>query len=446
MQKEASKIEESPKKRKRTISKERQELSGRGNKTLYLPSSESEYQSVIDNATAYRAWVDNHYEQFPQLFPSAMSSGYRLHDIRLSKKQEDLPRRRIKLKSTGACYTIQPSFMLPYMVGTTEEAAKALFLRKHGLSYDGITYILGKDDMYWQRIELSLSRMNIVGTTLQDSSNLPKDIASDEKHTKHLGEKSYACITATADCILGASISQKADTEGLKEAYEEFKQDSQAIDPTYEPNTNNRDGWEAGLAAFGELFPLTVSILCFLHEWLKIQNRCRKLKKVYKDGLSLMTHIGNKVWEIYQSESKEAFEAGVQELRDWVNEHITEEYLQKQIYKFCDRADTLATAYQHKGCLRTSNAVDRPMKQLNKVLRNMQYFHGHLYQANRFLRAWALIHNFAPYTKKVQKQTGLISPAHKVNGFCYHENWLQNLLISGSLNGGSDRLRAIPHN
>ncbi len=76
----------------------------------------------------------------------------------------------------------------------------------------------------------------------------------------------------------------------------------------------------------------------------------------------------------------------------------------------------------------------------------MQYFHGHSHQANRFVRAWALIYNFAPYNKKTRKIRQLISPAHKVNQFYYHENWLQNLLVSGSLNGGNNRIRSIPQN
>ncbi len=446
MEKETSKITQSIEKRKRVVSKHRKELSNRGYKTICLPSSEENYNEVIDNVKTYRKWIDNHYEKYAQLFPIGMELGYALHDILYSKKQKDIIRRRIKLKSTGECYTIHPSFVLPYMCAKTEEAEKALFLRKYGVPYDGITYILGKNDLHWQRMELSLSQNNIVGTTLQDKSLLPDSTASDEKHTKHVKEKAYACLTTTKDCVLGAAISEKADTQGLTEAYREFKTDSQQIDSSYAPTTNNRDGWEAGISAFEELFPLTVNILCFLHEWLKIQNRCRKLKKKYKDKLSLLTWVGNQVWEIYKAESKEAFYDGIQSLREWGQGNIQEEYLQKQIYRFCDRAATLAIAYQHNGCLRTSNSVDRPMKRLNRVLRNMQYFHGHLHQANRWLRAWALIHNFAPYTKKVQKQTGFISSAHKVNGFVYHENWLHNLLVSGSLNGGSNRLRTIPQN
>ncbi|MCI5136397.1 MAG: hypothetical protein D3920_15320 [Candidatus Electrothrix sp. AW2] len=48
----------------------------------------------------------------------------------------------------------------------------------------------------------------------------------------------------------------------------------------------------------------------------------------------------------------------------------------------------------------------------------------------------ALIHNFAPcnpYT--VRKHEGRKSPAERLNRFRYHDNWLQNLLISASLRG-----------
>jgi len=339
------------------------------------------------------------------------------------------------------------------MVGRTSEVEKALYLRKYGVPFDGLTYVFGKNDMYWERIVLSLGRFNIAGTTIQYKCNLPDDLASDEKHTKQLGSRIYACLTSSRDCVLGASISQTADKKGLTEAYKEFKEDIQAIDKDYEPKTNNRDGWEAGLLAFQTLFSSTVLIQCFLHGWLKIQNRCRALKKEFKGEVRMMTLVGNMVWEIYEAENKEDFNKNVATLREWTKNNIETQYIKKELDRFCDKASTFAIAYDHPGCLRTSNSVDRPMKQLNKVLRNnlsrnlgMQYFHGHSHQANRFVRTWALIYNFAPYNKKTRRINQIISPAHKINQFYYHENWLQNLFVCGSLNGGNNRIRTIPQN
>ena len=55
--------------------------------------------------------------------------------------------------------------------------------------------------------------------------------------------------------------------------------------------------------------------------------------------------------------------------------------------------------------------------------------------ANLSIRAWALIQNFAPLNPWTIKQKGYVSSFERVNEFKYHENWLHNLLISGSLGG-----------
>jgi len=73
------------------------------------------------------------------------------------------------------------------------------------------------------------------------------------------------------------------------------------------------------------------------------------------------------------------------------------------------------------------------MQLLSKHLFITQYFHGNLETAELSIRAWALLQNFAPsnpYT--IKKFNGLQSPAERLNQFRYHENWLQNLLVSAS--------------
>jgi len=73
---------------------------------------------------------------------------------------------------------------------------------------------------------------------------------------------------------------------------------------------------------------------------------------------------------------------------------------------------------------------------MDRHLFSTQYYHGTLISANLNIRAWALIHNFAPFNPRtVEVKNGLRSPAETLNGFSYHSNWLQNLLISASLGG-----------
>jgi len=80
--------------------------------------------------------------------------------------------------------------------------------------------------------------------------------------------------------------------------------------------------------------------------------------------------------------------------------------------------------------------IDRLMKQQDRYLFIMQYFHGDFISAELNVRAWAILHNFRPYcTRIADKDSQLDCPATKLNGFRYADNWLENLLISASMAG-----------
>jgi len=141
-----------------------------------------------------------------------------MHGVRL---------RRIELVEvdgdTGPVFTIRPSFVLPYMMGYTDEVEKALFLRRW-VPHWALTHVFGRDDKYWYRLENRLGRNGVVGTTVKDDNKLPNDLLADEKHTRFNGEKAYIATTVGADSVLGASVSLSADFKGLSEAYGHFKQ------------------------------------------------------------------------------------------------------------------------------------------------------------------------------------------------------------------------------
>jgi hypothetical protein len=107
-----------------------------------------------------------------------------------------------------------------------------------------------------------------------------------------------------------------------------------------------------------------------------------------------------------------------------------------KLEKLRKNLSSFSEAYDHPGAFRTSNMLHRLMQRMDRRLFSAQYFDGNLISANLNIRAWALIHNFAPFspgTIKLNKE--LKSPAERLNGFSYHSNWLQNLLISASLGG-----------
>ena len=81
--------------------------------------------------------------------------------------------RRIRLVANGQAYQLRPDFVMPYMIGKTEEVEKGLYLRQFGVPYEAIAYVMGKDPMYWYRASLAFARPSIVGTTVKDGKTIP---------------------------------------------------------------------------------------------------------------------------------------------------------------------------------------------------------------------------------------------------------------------------------
>lgn len=79
--------------------------------------------------------------------------------------------------------------------------------------------------------------------------------------------------------------------------------------------------------------------------------------------------------------------------------------------------------------------IDRLMQGMDKCLFAKSSFHGTLASAERGIRAYCLLTNFRPtaYNPIAHlKFRDKDSPFERLNGFTYHESWLQNLLIATS--------------
>ena len=144
-----------------------------GDKTICLPiDSGIEYEKLVEDEREYRSYLEKKIEKYPELFPPDIEKGFRLHGFVKSKRQE-IRTRRILLKANHEAYQIRPDFVTSYMSEKAEEAEKALYLRKYGVSYEGIAYILGRSEMHWYRLCQSLGRMSIVGTTVKGMTPPP---------------------------------------------------------------------------------------------------------------------------------------------------------------------------------------------------------------------------------------------------------------------------------
>ena len=108
--------------------------------------------------------------------------------------------------------------------------------------------------MYWYRASLALGRTSLVGTTVKDGEAIPPQLLADEKHTWWQGEKVYVATTIADGCLLGGELSVTAGTEDLQAAYGVFAQEARELNPDYQPQTVNTDGWEATQKAWKNLF------------------------------------------------------------------------------------------------------------------------------------------------------------------------------------------------
>ena len=420
--------------RERKCSKEKDStVYSKRSQRICIPIEREEYERILLDKDLFRAYLDRQIAQHPELFPSTISQGYKLHDILPpSKKMPDIRLRRIKVKAKlcdkEEVFAIAPSFVMPYMTGYADDVEKALFLRKFAVPYWALTYVFGRNDMYWERLDLSIGRNSIVGTTVRQPDKLPQDVLADEKHTRLNGEKAYIATTVGNDCVLGASIALQADTENLTEAYGHFKMEAQDLAADYEPQSVNIDGWKATWLAWQNLFSSITIILCFLHGFIKIRDRCKRMKTHFSE-------ICTRVWDAYHAVDKLAFLEKIDDLTTWASKTIEKGAGLDAILKLCNRASEFVKAFDYPSAYRTSNMIDRHMDPLDRYLYSAKYFHGHLTTAEYGVRAWALLHNFHPYCPRSRVASTYQSPAHKLNGFVYHDNWLQNLLVSASMGG-----------
>lgn len=394
--------------------------------TVCLPIDQDSYPQVADDPARFRAWLDDSFRDHPELFPEAFAQGYRLKDDRTSAKL-GLRLRRIRLKATGDSFTVRPCFVLPYMVGTSDDVADALFLRSFGVPFWAIARVFGKDHDCWYRLEVSLGRNSVVGTTVRQA-DLPEHLLADEHHQTRGGQKNYIATTVAEGCCLGAALAQSADAEDLQAAYGAFKEEALDVEPGYEPQTVSVDGWASTHLAWAGLFSMVVLLRCFLHGWLNIRSR-GKLSEVF-------AQLSAKVWSAYRAPDRRSFAQRMRRLREWAQEQPMSAWLLEQVEEMCSRAPEYGRAYSHPGGHRTSNMLDRVMRSMSRYFEDCQHLHGSKDACALHCRAWALLFNFRPWHPATARaNSGWRCPAERLNQHRYHDDWLQNLLVSASLGG-----------
>lgn len=232
------------------MAKQRRKRGIAGDKSICLPIAAAlNYETLVADREAFRQYLNEQIAAHPELFPEGIESGYRFHGWVVSARQH-LKTRRILLPQTGDAYQLRPDFVMPYMSETAEMADKALYLRTHGLSFEGIADVLRRSETHWYRLCQALGRASIVGSTVKTAAVLPPHLVADEKHCDWQGQRVYLAVTAAQGCVLGASLSASAGQDGLTKAYRVFQQEATHHAPDYAPETVTTDGWDATRAAW----------------------------------------------------------------------------------------------------------------------------------------------------------------------------------------------------
>lgn len=399
-------------------------LKGNENRTIVLPILESDYSFFMNDSIQAHAIISQYYMEFPELFPQQMSKGYCLNGkTRLSKKTGIQMR---KIRIAGTSYRIRPSYLLPYLRGKTQDASNGLFLIRFGVPFWALAVVFGRNPMWWYRLYVCLGRYSIVQTSVR-KGNLPEDILADEHHIRVKGEKAYVATTVGKGCFIGMEVSCGADEKSLTNAYEVFKQEALDLSADYKPKSVNTDGWKSTQNAWKTLFPSILVIECFLHAFLKVRDRATKKLQNYFDVAA------DKIWECYRAESIQSLAQQIRRLREWTTKQVPESAMKANILKLCHKKDKWLAHFTSPKAFRTSNMLDRLMRAMDRHAYNSQMFHSTIKATSNNFRAFALIYNFSPSAPKVcRENTNLESPMARLNGFVYHNNWLENLMMATS--------------
>ncbi len=396
------------------------------NRTVVLPIPESAYKIFMEDNTVAHNQIASHYAESPELFPKEMEGGYVLNGkTRLSKK---LGIKMRKIKVGGISYRIRPSSVLPYLRARTQEVSRALFLLRFGVPFWALAFVFGRNPMWWYRLYLSMGKYSLVGTSIHKPDLLPEDLLADEHHTRIRGKKAYIATTVGSGCFLGMAACPKADEQFLEEGYGLFKQEALSLNPDYQPTSVNTDGWAATQKVWKNLFPTIQIIECFLHAFLKVRDRATQKLKTCFDAAA------DKIWEAYRAESKRSLAQQIRRLAEWAGKQIPDSPMKENILKLCKKKNKWMIHLDFSTAKRTSNMLDRLMRAMKRHAFNSQKFHGNISTTSLNFRAFALLYNFSPSSPRAwDPSKTLKSPVDRLNGFVYHHDWLQNLLLAASI-------------
>jgi hypothetical protein len=97
-----------------------------------------------------------------------------------TSRKQHLRCRRVQRHAGGTVWTVAPGFVMPYLSAPVAEVEKGWFLMRFHVPCWALACVLGRDAMYWYRLQQGLGRLSVVGTTVNAPERLPRDLVADE--------------------------------------------------------------------------------------------------------------------------------------------------------------------------------------------------------------------------------------------------------------------------
>ena len=242
----------------------------------------------------------------PELFPKDFDQGYCLHGFgRESRKLPDLKLRKIVLADGTP---VLASAQLRHQLHDRNRRSVGVSLALGGTWCSPVA----ADDRFRPQRHVLVSRHRAAGAKQSGGNHRPRRgtvaRASGGGRASHrLGRpEGLHPDNRWRRLHFGRRATAAADDAHLQEAYGVFAAEARDVDPEYAPQTVNTDGWASTQNAFQTLFPLITVVLCFLHGFLKIRDRCRKARELHR-----------RVWDVYRAATAKEFRRLMNEFQQW---------------------------------------------------------------------------------------------------------------------------------
>lgn len=358
---------------------------------------------------------------------------------------------RVRCLECGACFTVQPSFVVRYKRQETDAIEKLmtlLFITEDSYRMAGVSQALGIDAQCagtWAALEATetvaiqpralwglvqwFGQLSPAQLNLALGVDPPEYIIEDEKHVKEEGDKAYVpMIYAPQESLIWwIDYLHSASENELKASFERFKALNERLSQVTGATV---DGWEAAQNALQAVFPGITLEECHFHALLSLGRHLATYKRKQKaEGTPVSEEqeelIRGAFIQVLTAPTPEAYQKALDELPE-AFEHPT---LVSRKQSLREKQELFQAWIKDSRLVVVTAALDQCMKFLNRKFESMQTFRG-TESGLATVNAWSITRNCWRFLKGAIR-AGL-SPLELAGADFLGIPWMQivNLVLS----------------